>query len=419
MEDIYDIIIAGTGPVGLTFADKLADSGLRILVYDHGKIGTTKKSWAVPEKWLATAGYSHYATNRITRLGVYSYLHEESVIQTVSSELAGVTIAESKLLPDIFQRIKAKGVDTIENLEMLSWQEKSDHLELISSTKKIFKTKLILDCTGVNSRFIKRGNNIKHLFYYPTYGLKFSGGNSAKDQAYIAAHVANYKGSKVFINDFHEGDGAYTPWIYITTSNETPLLELRDLYKEILKTEFVENLVTGHDVIGEKFGWIPVWDVKSRASNRILSLGDAGAMAPWTSAATLSFMLSKLPVWVPKIIDSVKNDNLAEAELNSLVKLSNQQEALYDLTKIIFILLKNSSPEEFKKVVEFYAELNLDILSKAILYFDASVAEITSLIRILLKHLSIPELLRILARDGLHDELGIGPELLVDIMRNI
>jgi len=39
MEKNYNIIIIGTGTAGRTFADKVANSGLKIAIIDSGKYG--------------------------------------------------------------------------------------------------------------------------------------------------------------------------------------------------------------------------------------------------------------------------------------------------------------------------------------------------------------------------------------------
>jgi len=418
MNEIYDIIVAGAGVVGLTYADKLADSGLKILLYDHGTLGITKKSWLIPGKWLETVGYSQYATNKIDHFGIYSYLHNQSIIRKASPELACVTIDESRFFSDRLASIKSKGVEIAEHTEMLTWQDKGDYLELKSS-KGVYKTKLLLDCTGVNSRFIKRGGNIKQQYYWPVYGLKFSGSNSPLNQSYLAAHIADYKGMKVFINDVPEGDSGYIPWMYLLTRTEIPLLELRNLYQEMLKTDFLKNLVYGHKVIGEKFGWIPAWDVKTRASNRILSLGDAGALAPWVSAMTFSFILHKLPEWLPSILSSINNNKLAEGDLNKIVTLSNQEEIFFDLSKLIFILMRNASSEEFEKLIKAYSEVDISIILKIILYFNASIDELVEFLKVCLKQFSLPALLKMLSRDSFSDELKIGTELVGDFLRSI
>lgn len=410
-----DIVIVGAGPVGLVFAQELAKTNSVILL-DKNAIPSLHKSWASPIGWLQEAGLERFASAIVSKAAVYYGANGSSSIRDlpVSAHIAAVD--ETRLYKELLKMFAESGGVLKPLTTVNHYFLTASGIELITSTGTI-KAKLLLDCTGVDSPFIKKGVNIKQRFYWNVYGYKYDGHTSDRDLSYLCAYVANYQGLKLYINDMPEGKSAYTPWMYIMSKRKLPLKTMRDAYTVALESKFLKPIVKNHHQQQEKYGWIPAAEVNSHASDRILSLGDASALSPWSTAATFSFMLHKLKPFCQKITEQVITEKLSQADLNQIVKLNDKEELMFDLSKLLFITLLNLKGNEFEKIAGFFADVPIALLGELFGAFEADMPTLLEIIKVLLRHFTIIDLLNIFGRDGFSDELRIGHELLTDVIR--
>jgi lycopene cyclase-like protein len=144
-----DLCIAGAGPAGLSLAAACGDLGMRVAV-----IGPTpERAW--PHNygmWLDDA----------ERLGVADHLaarwdRTEVVLNGVARDLGRgyARIANSSLQADLLARSKAAAIvlhdDRLDAVEHLD-----DHTRLHSSSGSTIATRLFVDATGHDSRFVER-----------------------------------------------------------------------------------------------------------------------------------------------------------------------------------------------------------------------------------------------------------------------
>lgn len=417
-QEIFDILVVGAGPVGLIFAHRLAKE-YRVLLIEKERTIAPRKSWAVPKKWLTQAGYGAYASNTPKQVGFYSHLGDDEILKTIPKKYSAVTTDENKFYKETVASLKKLGCQIVPNTEINRYQYGNGFIK-VTGNRSEFKGRLLLDCSGVNSPFIKRGNNFKHQFYWSVYGQSYRRAKIDPDRTYVVAHVGDYDDRKILINDVPEGGSRYTPWLFIVAPKKYSLEELKSLYSEAVKDNFLKNKLAGCRPVKEKYGWIPAIDVKSRAQNRILSLGDAGALAPWQSGMSFSLMLKKLAVFTNRLKKCLSEDKLDEKSLNEATKLDEKEELSFDFGKLLFLFLMNSSAIEMKKFARALSGQADDF--QHLLKFshlEGSAEEFKIFLQTVLGHFSIKEALEILGRDGWADEIKIGGEIITDFIKGL
>jgi hypothetical protein len=194
---------------------------------------------------------------------------------------------------------------------------------------------------------------------------------------------------------------------------------MRAMYKELLRRPYIKSKLSGAKVGKEKYGWIPAQDFKYRAKNRILSLGDAGGMAPFQNGMSFSLAVYKKRKFVDKLNIALQEDILDRSTLTDIVKLTDKEELNFDFGKLVFSGIMNSDINEFVEIIELFNQWGIDRISKFLFLLDEDSKNIYLLIMEGIKKFGISRFKEILGRDGFGDELNILREMGYDSIRNI
>jgi flavin-dependent dehydrogenase len=420
---LYDVIIVGAGAVGLLFAEALARNFDVALLEKRESIGTDK-SWWVPKSWLYSAGLEKYITHDILSIGLYC--QGVDVVKKLPQESVCSCIDEEKYFPDYASKFQAAGGDlflgtrVIHSSSVKKDRNTEEHIRVFDDKGKLYKGRLVLDCSGVDSVFVERDANIKHNFYWNVYGRLFEGVQDLSNTSYIVRcyeyefEGSEWDGQKIFINDVPEGNEKYTPWLHFISDKRASIPQMRRMYRDILGKPYLKPKLGGVTAGKEKFGWIPAQDFKYRSRDRVLSLGDAGGMAPFQNAMSFSLAVYKKDQFVSSIASALNEDTLGKNTLDKIVEFNRKEEFNFDFGKLVFSGFMNSTIDEFIDIIELFDEWGIERVSKFLFLLDGDMDDIFLLIIRGIKKLGVKKFVDILNRDGFGDEVRIITELVED-----
>ena len=185
------------------------------------------------------------------------------------------------------------------------------------------------------------------------------------------------------------------------------------------RQQVIKEKVADYKPLDEKFGWIPAFDYKNRASCRILHLGEAGGLTPWTNAMTFSFALKKLNDTVHNINQCLSENMLDGENLNTVFHFNETEELNFNFGKIVFFLLMSSTPHEFRKFLTLFEKIDFQSFVNFMIFLESDLSEVKYLLQTLLENFSPIELLQILGRDGYKDESVIIPEVFLNLLQEL
>ena len=150
MEKIFDVIIAGAGPAGLSLASVLSQNH-KVCVFDKNKIGSTTKSWASFRDLIEKLDLGDsIINNRIEALEFGHYLGAKWVFKDIYCQLN-----EPKLLEIFTSRCKKENITFISSFEINTFQKIENGVEICKGNDK-FRAKLLIDCMGADSPIVKK-----------------------------------------------------------------------------------------------------------------------------------------------------------------------------------------------------------------------------------------------------------------------
>ncbi len=160
----YDIVIAGAGPAGLSLASKLSKN-FKVLVFDKNKIPYSTAIWYSYADRVKKYGMEKAIDNKCHSL-YYKAVKEEHTMKDCC-----VVLDREKAL-DIWKQQALKNKAVIKpNQALKGFSKNPDGTINVLTDKSKFKTKLLIDCTGIQSPILKKYNLVKSLNSWLCYGF--------------------------------------------------------------------------------------------------------------------------------------------------------------------------------------------------------------------------------------------------------
>ena len=349
----FDCIIVGAGPAGLLLAKELSKMH-KVLVIEKNKIGETNKNWLTyKDRWFKEKFPKTFIENEFKEWSV-QMKHGKNSNQFIIKDNF-ICFNEHKFLSWL-AKICLKQKCTIKDLTTFnSFIRKKDKLII----NKTFTTNLLIDCTGIDSKIIKKYNLIDLPIYINCFAYigKF---NHLKNTNYYCLY-RNKNRHNYSSFGFTKIAPKLAQLQYFKYSNNRPNLKK---YKEEMLLAQKDFRIPKHKLVELKIASYPTGLLKKRELDHIILFGDAGFYSPSLNGMGFNEILKQYKKVAKHISNCIKNnlyletnlklpDNIADNINNLLFRLLGLiiNDIPQDVLNEIFTVINKLSQSDIKKIM--------------------------------------------------------------------
>lgn len=380
---IYDAIIIGGGPAGLSVGAELAKKGQKILIVEKNVAGKTDRAWIVPGYIISKLepDVQQYAYNGVSR-----FLEHTTTFEVEWDTVGPWDVEEKwKTYPFINQEgilthwvniLKQNESHVLDHCIYLD-HKYEDNLVVVKTgstsgeiNHKEYKGRLLLDASGFNSDLAKKERISRDgYFWWSVYAFDIEFDDISK-----LDHPGDL--GKMKVGDFM----LWNSFEDVPMQNDSTLSQLRPIMeyevldekrifvlilyfldevvtKEYMKTT-LQNLIQYEDsikafksgkIVKDRFGWYPSAAISQQISkDKIGFIGDAGC---WTIPAGwgMSFILDNYVKYAERINKALNEDKLDKKTLDAAVNLQIREKYEILMDKVVLHFLSYAKPNIINK----------------------------------------------------------------------
>ena len=305
---MYDAIIIGAGPAGLSLASELSKKHKILIIEKNKKIGTTK-DWATEKKIVIKAGLESCIGTTFRNPIVKTFTDNSFKLK---SEIVGIN--ELKLFKKFTSMIKQNDSKILLDCEYKGiLRHKNENQIAVKTSKGNFKSNLLIDCLGVHSKLAKKYKIFDNIFYCPVYGEVYD----LKQGTY-----------EVRLSDIFEKKRPIT-WFELTPlstkqcvtysfqflSRFKDPLTLKGLHKSNIKKCHIGSKLKNKKCKKELYGVIPLGIPNKHCVDNIFFFGDSSLIAGPTLTAGFTTIIQHYKKFAKHLSTKIKSKKFSEVDL--------------------------------------------------------------------------------------------------------
>jgi len=383
----FDVIIIGAGLAGLSLGSELSKKH-NILVIEKGQIKKEHKTWTTEEAIVRDAGLEQFISVRFDKC-YFKFLNKDKFYLYDKA----VTVDDKAILNFFEKTIKNNQSKIMENCDFLDIAEKNDSHLTIKTKKGVFSTRLLIDCSGVDSTLTTRYKLYNKIFYYPVYGGIYDVSLKNKDIYIGEIMTSDYPINWLETFPITENQTLIYTFQYLKESIDPKVL--KPIHQYQIKNCYLKNELKGKKMVREVYGVIPMGEVKKTAVDNIFFFGDTDLIGSPLAGSGFTNIIQHYKKIAEHISNNLTKNTLKEKDLN--YTFSKIEQINRDIQTIIGLILINAK----SKQVGLFFDMLKTFPNKVIvdtIFLRLTIEEIALLIKTLVEKFGFKQLASILPK---------------------
>jgi len=382
----YDIIIIGAGPAGLALGSELSKKH-QILIIERNKIGMTSKAWTCERKIVEKAGLGKFISVSFNKAYIKSYKDNKFYVKGKY-----VSVDDKGLLLHFADNIKKNGSKVIDICRFISITKRTNEEVRIRTNKGVFSCSLLIDCSGVESKLVKKTKLYERIFYFPVYGGIYDI-RLKEDEINLFETILKRKPLN-YLEYFPVTKKEIVFYTFQYINQKKNASYLKRIHAEHLRKCALKGKLGKRKK--EIKGIIPLGMMRKHAIDNVFFFGDTSLIGAPMVGTGFTNILQHYKKFAKHISDKLMKGQLSEKELN--YEYSEFEQINRTMQTILGVIFLKVSPKDFDIVVDILETLPNKIVWNLI-FLRLTLKQYEIILKKLIEEVGIKRLAKMLPKE--------------------